>query len=267
MSSTVARALALLEYFSEDEPEIGLSDLARRAGIDKATVHRMMGSMADAGLVEQRRDSRLYRLGAGVLRLARIRETCFPISSVFQAALDDLSEKTGETAHASWIAGRTLATIGIRESVRSTRVSIISGEILPLHSTASGLVTLAFGPPDLLKKALNKRLDAKTEHTVTRADALIPIIEQTRRQGYASADQTNEDDVFGLAVPVFDHDGLACGALAVATPTHRMNDDLKQMIISRLMDEVKTVSNGTGGRVPADYAALIRMFCLTTDDR
>lgn len=260
MSSTVAKALALLEYFSEDEPEIGLSDLARRAGIDKATVHRMMGSMADAGLVEQRRDSRLYRLGAGVLRLARIRETCFPISSIFQAGLDALSEKTGETAHASLIAGKTLATIGISESPRSTRVSIISGEILPLHSTASGLVTLAFGPPNLLKRTLNDRLEAKTERTVTKANALTPIIERIRRQGYASADQTNEDDVFGIAAPVFDRDGLACGTLAVATPAHRMSDDLKETIISTLMEEAKTVSNGTGGRIPADYAALVRTF-------
>jgi DNA-binding IclR family transcriptional regulator len=260
MSSTVAKALALLEYFSEDEPEIGLSDLARRAKIDKATVHRMMGSMADAGLVEQRSDSRLYRLGAGVLRLARVRETCFPVSSVFQAGLDTLSEKTGETAHASLISGKALATIGISESTRSSRVSLVSGEILPLHCTASGLSTLAFGPDELVKRTLSEQLEARTEHTVTEADALMPLVEQARKQGFGTADQTNEDDVFGIAVPVFDRDGFACGALAVATPTHRMTDELKRTIILALMEETKNVSNGTGGRVPAEYSALTRKF-------
>ena len=82
MSSTVAKALTLLEYFSEIEPELGLSDLARRSRLDKATVHRMLSVMADAGLVEQRHDTKLYRLGAGVLRLARIREKAFPFASV-----------------------------------------------------------------------------------------------------------------------------------------------------------------------------------------
>ena len=258
MSSTVAKALALLEYFSEDEPEIGLSDLARRAGIDKATVHRMMGSMTDAGLVEQRSDSKLYRLGAGVLRLARVRETCFPVSSIFQSGVDALSEKTGETAHASLISGRALATIAISESTRSTRVSLISGEILPLHSTASGMAIFAFGPPDLVKRALKDQLEAKTERTLTEANAFAPILERVQKQGYSAADQTNEDDVYGIAVPVFDCDGLACGALAVATPAHRMTDDLKRTIVSALMEETKTVSNGTGGRIPAQYAALIR---------
>lgn len=254
MSSTVAKALALLDYFSEDEPEIGLSDLARRARIDKATVHRMLGSMADAGLVEQRSDSKLYRLGAGVLRLARVRETCFPVSSIVQSGLETISEQTGETAHASLISGRALATIGISESARSNRVSLISGEILPLHSTASGLATLAFGPEDLSKKVLSDRLEAKTSRTVTEGNALVKAIDRTRSQGFAAADQTNEDDVYGIAVPVFDREGLACGALAVATPAHRMTEALKATILTALMNEARTVTNGTGGRVPASFS-------------
>ncbi|TIT55589.1 MAG: IclR family transcriptional regulator, partial [Mesorhizobium sp.] len=32
--STVGKAVSLLELFTLDEPEIGLSDLARKAGLD-----------------------------------------------------------------------------------------------------------------------------------------------------------------------------------------------------------------------------------------
>ena len=260
MSSTVAKALTLLEHFSEDEPEIGLSGLARMSGLDKATVHRMLGAMADAGLLEQAEDTKLYRLGAGVLRLARVRETAFPMASVIEQALEDLAEQTGETAHASLISGSALATVGIRESIRSNRVSLVAGEILPFHSTASGFATLAFGSKDLRKRVYASVLKARTDHTTTNAETLRGLVERVEQLGYAVADQTNEEEVYGIAMPIFDRNGVAKGAMAVATPTHRINDALRNRIISALVTASERVTSGTGGRLDKRFADLTRQF-------
>jgi DNA-binding IclR family transcriptional regulator len=257
MSSTVAKALAILDHFSEEEPEIGLSDLARRSGIDKATVHRMLSVMADAGLVEQRGSARLYRLGASVLRLARVRETSFPVSSIYQAAIDVLSDETGETAHASLVSGRALATIGISETTRGSRVSLIAGEILPFHSTASGLSALAYGPAELKDRLLSTPLEARTSLTVTDPVELQQVLGHVREAGFSESDQGNEDDVYGIAAPVFDTEGLATGAVAVATPAHRMTADLRRQIIVALLREAEKVTVGTGGKPPAGYAKAV----------
>ena len=260
MSSTVIKAISLLDFFSETEPEIGLSDLARRAGLDKATVHRMLNALAECGLVEQRSDSKLYRLGAGVLRLARVREKAFPITSIIQPILESLSADSGETAHASMLSGRRLATLGISESARSNRVSLIAGEVLPLHSTASGIATLAFAAPALVKAVLAAPKKAKTAHTVTDKDALQHFIAMAEANGYAEADQTNEADVYGIAVPVFDRIGVACGALAVATPAHRMNAELRQQIITLLFTAAERATLGMGGRLPEGFVQRMRSF-------
>lgn len=260
MSRTVAKALSLLDYFSESEPEIGLSELARRSGVDKATVHRMLVVMCDHGLLEKRGDARLYRLGAGVLRLARVRETAFPVSSVFQHSLDNLSAEIGETAHASLIAGRALATIGVSESNRGSRVSLVAGEILPMHSTASGLVVLAFSRPDFVDRALAEPLVAKTSRTITDPNVLRARLQEVRLIGFAEADQTNEDDVYGIAMPVFDTDGTPAGALAVAMPAHRMTNDLRRETIAALFAEADKLNFGIGGRPPAEFRAAAARF-------
>ncbi|MCC5969192.1 MAG: IclR family transcriptional regulator [Pararhodobacter sp.] len=253
MSSTVAKALSLLNHFTEDAPEIGLSDLARRAGVDKATVHRMLAVMADAGLVEQRGSARLYRLGAGVLRLARVRETSFPVTSVYQPALEVLTALSGETAHAALISGLALATIGVCESNRGSRVSLVAGEILPFHCTASGVVALAFVGQDLRERVLAGPLSKRTDHTVTDPGMLRERLEFARNAGFAEGDQTYEDDVYGLAVPVFDTEGLAVGTLAVATPAHRMTADLRRTIIRALIAQAEKVTFDTGGKCPPAY--------------
>jgi IclR family transcriptional regulator, acetate operon repressor len=260
MSSTVAKALSLLDYFSDSEPEIGLSELARRSGVDKATVHRMLGVMCDHGLLEKRGDARLYRLGAGVLRLARVRETAFPVTSVFQVSLDALSLETGETAHGSLVSGRALATIGVSESNRGSRVSLVAGEILPMHSTASGLVFLAYSKPEVVDRVLGEPLTAKTSRTLTDAGILRARLQEIRLTGFAESDQTNEDDVYGIAVPVFGSDGVPAGTIAVATPAHRMTNDLRHQIISALLREAERLNFGTGGRPSPDYLKAASRF-------
>jgi IclR family acetate operon transcriptional repressor len=260
MSTTVAKALSLLDHFSDSEPEIGLSELARRSGVDKATVHRMLGVMCDYGLLEKRGDARLYRLGAGVLRLARVRETAFPISSVFQLSLETLSAEIGETAHASLVSGRALATIGVSESNRGSRVSLVAGEILPMHSTASGLVVLAFSKADFVDRVLGEPLLAKTSRTITDPGVLRARLQEVRLSGFAESDQTNEDDVYGIAVPVFEIDGTASGAIAVATPAHRMTNDLRRQVIAALFREAEKLTLGTGGRPSAEFRAVAARF-------
>lgn len=260
MSSTVAKALSLLDFFSEAEPEIGLSELARRSGVDKATVHRMLVVMCDKGLVEQRGSARLYRLGAGVLRLARVRETAFPVTSVYQHSLDKISAEIGETAHASLLSGRALATIGVSESNRGSRVSLVAGEVLPMHSTASGVVILAFSKPDMVERVLSEPLTGKTSRTLTDPNVLRARLQEVQLTGFAEADQTNEDDVYGIAVPIFDIEGVPVGSLAVATPAHRMTNEVRRQTIAALFREAEKVNIGTGGRPPAQFAAAAARF-------
>ncbi len=76
--STVAKAVALLDVLGRGEPERALADLARVAGFDKATTRRLLVALIEQGLVEQDAESRLYRLGVGIARLALLRETQFP---------------------------------------------------------------------------------------------------------------------------------------------------------------------------------------------
>ena len=247
---TVEKALKLLELFDEAHPSFGLSALARRADIDKATVLRMLQDMAAAGLVEQDPASRNWRLGAGILRLARLREAAFPATGALNPILARLAQETGETAHASLRAGADLGTVGVVESTRSNRVYIEPGLILPLHATASGLAYTAFARPDVPAEVLARPLAAHTAVTPTDPATLAARLEMVRASGYACADQTYDADVHGLAMPLFGPDGFAIGALAVATPATRLTADLRRLILSALADAAREATLGMGGRIP-----------------
>ena len=213
----------------------------------------MLSAMADAGLVEQHGDARLYRLGPGILRFARVREATCPVGEVYRAALDILAIETGETTYAALISGRALVTIGVCESKRNSRVSLIAGEILSFHSTASGLSALAYASEGLRRRILSAPLPARTPHTITDAGILKERLKTVRAGGFAEVDQTHEKDVYSIAAPVFDANGIAAGTVSVVAPAHRITAKLRATAIRALLRTSAMVTFDTRGRVPVRF--------------
>ncbi|MDA4846120.1 IclR family transcriptional regulator [Hoeflea poritis] len=248
---TISNALGLLDHFSESQPEIGLADLRKLSGHDKATTYRYLTELVAFGMLEQDPGSKRYRLGPAVLRLANIRESVFPLRSAIQAITDRLSEATSETAHISLLQGLVLSPLAKKESPRhAARVSLSLSEMLPLHATASGLAIIAFSREDLLERAIKSPLKKYTAFTTTDAERLRADIAKTVARGFGMSDQGYEEEVFGIAVPFFDQAGHATGTAAVASPTSRMSDELAAIIKRALIVAARAITETRGGTIP-----------------
>lgn len=258
---TVDKAVSLLGFFSPSEPEIGLSELGRLSGFDKAATRRFLVALAKHGFIEQNAETRKYRLGPAFLRFARIREATVPFASIVQPILDRLAEETGETAHASLLNGDSLATIGVSEPQRATRVSVDPSEPLPLHATASGLVCLSFMDTREVEAVLKKgRLRRHTDHTATAAKDLKQILSDTRKRGFGRAAGSFYDEVIGTAAPIFDWAGHALGAVAVAAVASRFTEELDRIVSRAVLEASVTITRETGGNPDATVVAALDRF-------
>lgn len=253
---TVEKALKLLDLFTVVAPEWGLSEIARQAGLDKATALRMLAALVRHGMLEQHPETRKYRLGPTVLKLARVRETAFPAATTMQPVLKRLARLTGETVHASLATGDHLMTIAIAEPQRATWVHVDPSEPLPFHATASGIVYLAFAPPGMADALLDSGiLAACTPHTHTAPEILRTDIEEARRRGYAIARKSFEDEVIGIAAPVFDWSGAAQGAIGVASVASRVTPESERKVASGVVSAGIEVTRAMGAEPPADFLA------------
>jgi len=251
---TTSKALSLLDLFSRAEPSIGLSDVARRAGMNKATAHRLLSELALHGFVEQTGSGREYRLGPAFLRLAALRESNVPMREMAMSTLSGLCATTGETAHVSLLQGELLSTIAFAySSAHGTSVMMEDAEVLTLHATSSGLAVLAFSPPGFVDAVLARPLVACTPHTVTEPDAVRALLPDIRATGIAASVGGFEEDVYSHAVPLFDTQSACVGALAVAAPVARMNDPLRLLIREELITQANTLTRLLGGFPPAGF--------------
>ena len=251
---TVSKALNLLGYFNHGRLEIGLSDLTRLSGMNKATVYRLMTELQAVGFVEQVDGARSYRLGPQVLRLAALREASVPILSASRRVLRELSEETGETTHLSLLQGDQLASLSHAYAPQhATKVMMEDAEVLTFHGTASGLAVLGFADDSFVATILDGPLEARTPQTQTDPAAIRGLIDAARRTGMAQSVGGFEAEVHSHAVPIFGPDRAVLGALAVAAPSSRMTDTQKQAIPRALRAAGLALTQRIGGVCPPDF--------------
>jgi DNA-binding IclR family transcriptional regulator len=260
---TTAKALSLLDHFSRARPAIGLSDLARAAGINKATCYRLIGELAAHGLAEQVPGGTDYRIGPAVLRLAALREVAVPMRAAALPVLQRLAQATGETAHMSHLVAGRLVTLGFAYGAPSgMQVMMEDADVLPFHATSSGQAVLAFLPAAQAEAILAGPMTPATAATLRDAAALRARVAEVRGRGWATTADTFEAEVSSLAVPVFDAEGAVLGAMAVAAPSMRMRATARGPLLTALVKAAREVMQSWGGQVPPDVDALWRGICL-----
>mmetsp|Transcript_7076 Transcript_7076/g.11496 ORF Transcript_7076/g.11496 Transcript_7076/m.11496 type:complete len:270 (-) Transcript_7076:1291-2100(-) len=252
--SSAAKTLHLLDYFTAERPEIGLTQMCRLAGRDKSTTYRHLQSLEGAGFVEQNPMTKNYRLGPKLLQLAQTREITVPRSAGVDGPLHDLADATGETSHVTVLSGQTLYKLRAVESPRHSIRVIMDVDTFPLHATSSGHCALAFSAAELFDLAVQNMI-AFTAATVTSANQLRARIEATQATGFARATGSFEDDVHSLAAPLFDQTGLFAGAVSTASVASRFTPDLERTIKKNLITASRAITRNWGGAVPASVEA------------
>lgn len=246
--STIGKAMALLDTFGLDEPDLGLTEIARATGFDKATTRRLLVQLSAHGMIEHDPVSRRYRLGPAVVRLSRIRDVHFPFLEVARPFVQSLAEETGETTHLSEFDSGYLNSTFVAESSRANRVSVSVGARLPLNGTASGLAWLAHAPDSYVETYLSKPLESHTRFTLTDPLLLRSVLMETRTRGYSVSVQGHEEGVYSTGAPIFGRDRTPIGAVAIACPLVRTDSSSSSRLGQAVQRIAADITSRLSGR-------------------
>lgn len=217
---TVRTTTALLRQFTAAEPELGVSEVARRMGLDKATVHRALKALCTERFVEQDPVTKRYRLGLAVLDIAAARLASFGFLAGSAIEIRQLSEEIGESVAIHVPDRHEMVCLDFAEAAQPVRVSFYVGERFPVHVTSSGLAALSTMPEEQWSVLL---VQAKRAYGPAGPDEaqMLSLLNAAKNDGYAIADQSYEKGVRAIAVPVCDASGSIICTISVAAPAQR----------------------------------------------
>ena len=243
---SIERAIAILRSFTEAEPELRVTDLARRLDLHKSTVSRILATLQYEGLAGQNPESGKYHLGLGLISLAGVALGRLDVRGVAQPYLNELVAFTQETVNVTVLDGHECVNIERARSPQPIRYESWIGRRTPLHCTASGKVLLAYLAADERAVRMALPLVAYTNDTITDREALEEVLASIHRQGYAIVHEEFEEGFSAVAAPIFDHRGSVAAAVSVSGPTYRMDQETSEQFVEPLLKTTRLISSKMG---------------------
>ncbi|WP_067168751.1 IclR family transcriptional regulator [Microtetraspora niveoalba] len=235
-SSMLARAARILYSFSGLDPELSLTDVVRRTGLPRSSVHRILDQLVQLRALE-RAGSR-YRLGLGLIELGglaahqnRLREVCRP-------HLDALHESTGAMVHLAILDGHEIVYLERLGGASNGRIPSRLGGRQPAYCTGAGKALLAFSCEGTVAQVIAEGMPPRTANTITRPQLLRQELARVRDRGVAFDREENYRGIFCVAAPLRDTTGRPVAAISLSGAPGAMNT---QRLIPPLLTTVRAV--------------------------
>ena len=221
---SVDRAVSVMEFLSHHGWS-GVTEVSRELDIHKSTAYRLLTTLRDRGLVEQDAGTEKYRLGFGLVLLARAVRSELDILRCARPVCERLSERTRETVTIAVLEGDD--AVVIHQSIsRASALSVDwTGRHTPLHATAAGKLFLAFMPEDQLHRILEGPLERFTENTIVDPTRLEGHSKGVREEGHAFTIEELETGLNAVGAPIRSAEGAVAGAVSVSGPAFRLPPD------------------------------------------
>ena len=243
------KALHLLDYFDQDHPDAGVTELAAYSGLLKSSVHNILQTFELCGYGTQSSETSRYMLGGAAVslfsRFKATRKIDYRITEYLQS-LRDMFHKNVYFAAKEQDAAVYLCA---EQSFNHTGSPLSKeGAHAPLHATSLGKVLLGYSPVKEKEAFLRTGLlTAYTPQTTTDPDALRAELERVIYDGYATSAAEYQDGIYCIAVPVIDgyepvHYAIGIGSDSPISPYQR------KQYLSELRYVAKKVASIVSGK-------------------
>ncbi|WP_322061123.1 IclR family transcriptional regulator [Paraburkholderia sp. J63] len=261
-AGVLQRAFALIRALGESEAQGSrVTALAKAVGLTQATVHRLLQGLIAEGVVEQDEGTKRYRLSVEFFAMAAQAGNPSGMRTLCRPALLRLCASLGDTIFLLVKSSFDAVCLDMCEGpfpIRSFTGDI--GGRVALGVGQGSLAILAFQPEAEREEIIRFNVPRLRSYGVLDEVYLRTEIERVRKLGYAGRNTGVLEGMAGVAVPIFDRNGRAVGALSVGTLAARLTEDRLPTVVELLKRQAEIIGPQTN---PFDVAVRRPMHGLT----
>lgn len=241
--SSVTKALQVLETFSEDQPELNLTEVSKRLNSHKSSIFRILTTLASEGFVEKNPLNNKYRLGLRLVELASRVMGRYNLRDLAGPYMEELAQRIGEIIHLSILDRNEIVYLEKKGEGQVLTVATKVGGRSPAHASAMGKVLLSGLSPEKLDEVFAiGQLAQFTPNTITEIPELLKELEKIRSQGFATDNEETFPGIRCVAAPICSRSGGIVAAISATVPTQRMGQQRRNEIRKRIIETAHLIS-------------------------
>ncbi|MGG4036551.1 IclR family transcriptional regulator [Paenibacillus cisolokensis] len=245
-SSTLERALFLMECLSEKADGAGISELSETTQLPKSTIHRILETLLNHGFVTQDPGTEKYFIG---LKAIEIGMAGLQNSDLVEAArphMQDLATQTGQTSFLAVFDKGEIIYIYKVEGTSSFIMNAKLGTRSPAHCTGLGKAILAYFSLETVDKIISEKgLKRYTPTTITDHQQFLQELSRIRQKGVAINREELDEGLSSIAAPIFNYTGRVIASVSVAGPTDKIFEQ-QEKIEAHILEKSHLISKRLG---------------------
>ena len=242
---SVERAISILFLVAQSDAPLGLSEISRSIGLDKATSLRLLSTLGNAKLVQQDPITRRYIPGSNISRLYSTWRS--DIRNLAKPYMEILMRKTEETVCLVCPRGLERVTIEVMPSGHELAVVPAIGSAVPIYTGATGRVIMAhLQEVECARIIKQTNLHPLTSTAISEPSLYMKELEKVRQMGYAQT--TGEVTVHSraIAAPVFNSAGEIIAAISLRGPETRLTTQRGAELAPAVVQTAERISEELG---------------------
>ncbi len=240
---SLPKAMHLLECFSNEKPELGVTEISKMLGVQKSTVHNIAATFVKLGYLSQNQETGKYYLGVKLLQFSYIVNNHIGFREFFLPYMKQIAEELHETTYLAIPHGDEVLYIECSYPRESTTSRNILGERAPMYCTAIGKAMLAFLPQDKQLEYTSRTFFQFTKNTIQSQTALLNEISIIRNRGYSIDNMEHEYGITCIGIPIFGNDGRVMAGISISGPSLRFSKETIETKAERMQDIIKPVQH------------------------
>lgn len=239
--NSITRAVNILELFDHDVPILGISEIARKLGLQKSAVYRIVQTLVENKILEKQGSK--YKLGFKLYKLGILAQCESELIACSLPHLERLSAATGETSNLVVLEGNVAMYVAQQTSDHLIRMfTKIGAKVMP-HCCGAGKVLMSdMSINEIDEIIVQNGFPTYTKNTISNREMLLQELENVKNNGYAVDNEEREKGVMCIAAPIKDESGRIIASISVSWPKFRFNHEITAEFVDMVKKEAMEIS-------------------------
>ena len=252
---SVAKVFAVLRAFDAGLPELTVTEVAGRAGLDRGTAFRLVHTLCQLGYLAPVPRGRRYRLTLKCLELGYTPLARADLKVLARPLLAEMVPQCADAASLGMLDGTDVVYVE-RAQMEQSQMNLDRrpGSRTGAYGAALGHAILACLPVETQRElVLRSNRVRLSEKTLVEPEAILARLAEVRARGYAVSDGENAYGLRTVAAAVLDTDGSPVAGISLTVHADRMP---MEQFAARAVPEVRRIAQDLTHAIARSFGAI-----------